>query len=122
MNSQRPVRLLLWSGLAVMACFVMASSSPQCARTSDDPSSGLQTLNSPDPVKVCQRDCAAAARAASRDARKLYRKTVNACKKDPDCIAEAELIYQLTLLEIDEDEIACSLACEHNQGAGSGGQ
>jgi hypothetical protein len=59
---------------------------------------------------------------ATRTARKTYRTAIKACAKDPVCVEEAELIYQLTLLEIDEDEAACKLACEHNQGAGSGGQ
>jgi len=105
-----------------MAFFVMAASSPQCARTSDDPSSGFQTLNSPDPVKVCQRDCAAAARTATRVERKRHRLALKACNKNQFCIAEENAFHEAVVLEITADEAACNLACEHNQGAGTGGQ
>jgi hypothetical protein len=108
--------------MAVMAFFVMAASSPQCARTSDDPSSGLQTLNTPDPVKVCQRDCAADARVATRVEKKRHRTAIKACDKDPICEAEEDAFHELVLLEIAADEAECKIACEHDQGAATGGQ
>jgi len=105
-----------------MAFFVMASSSPQCARTTDDPSAGLQTLNSPDPYKVCLRDCDAAHRVAIRVERKRHRQAINACDKDPVCIAEEDALHESISLEIEADYVACYFACDHNQGAGTGGQ
>jgi len=105
-----------------MAFFVMASSSPQCARTTDDPSAGLQTLNSPDPVKVCKRDCDAAHRVAIREERKRHRLALKACDRDPICEAEEDALHASILLEIEADYAACYLACDHNQGAGTGGQ
>lgn len=113
----------LWLAVAVLAVFAMAASSPQCARSTDEVvSPGLETLNTPDPVKVCQRDCDATRRVAIREERKRHRLASRACNGDMTCQTEEEMLHQSILAEIDSDHAACLIACEHNQGAGSGGQ
>lgn len=114
---------LLWLCLAALATFAMASSSPQCARTSDQVlAPGLESLNTPDPVKVCQRDCDAAARTDTRIERKRHREALQTCNGDPVCAAEEDAMHQSILAEIEGDLLACRTACEHQQGSGTGGQ
>jgi hypothetical protein len=106
-----------------MAVFVMASSSPQCARSSDTEfSSGLENLASPDPVKVCERDCKADARTATRDERRRHRLADKACNGDLECHEAEDALHALILADIAETEASCIVACQHQQGAGVGGQ
>jgi hypothetical protein len=106
-----------------MAFFVMASSSPQCARSSDtDLGTGLETLVGPDPVKVCERECKAEARLATRVERKRHRLADKACNGDQQCHDDEDALHALILADIAATEEACITACQHQQGGGIGGQ
>lgn len=122
MKRTRPINGALWLVVGVMAVFVMASSSPQCARTSDtELGPGLETL-APDPVKACERDCKAEARVATRTERKRHRLASKACNGDPQCHNDEDALHALILADIDQTEASCIVACQHQQGAGLGGQ
>jgi hypothetical protein len=123
MKRMRPINGALWLIVGVMAFFVMASSSPQCARSSDtDLGPGLQSLAGPDPVKVCERDCKADARYDTRVERKRHRLASKACNGDQQCHDEEDALHALILADIEETLNSCIAACQHQQGGGIGGQ
>lgn len=123
MKRTRPIKGALWLGIGLMAFIVMASSSPQCARSSDsDLSSGLQSLAGPDPIKACERQCKTDARVATREERKRHRLADKACNGDQACHDAEDALHALILADIDATEQACITACQHQQGAGIGGQ
>jgi hypothetical protein len=105
-----------------MTFFVMASSSPQCARSSDtELGPGLETL-APNPVQACERDCKTDARLATRAERKRHRLADKACNGDPQCHDDEDALHALILADIAQTEEACITACQHQQGSGIGGQ
>lgn len=116
-------KMIIWLALATATVVLMASSSPQCARTSDSTADvSLNPLAGPDPVKVCERDCKATARVATRDERKRHREASKACNGDALCHAEEDALHAAIVAEIEADELACIEACQHQQGGGVGGQ
>lgn len=115
-------KMTLWLALATVAVVLMASSSPQCARTDDRSADVSLNPLAPDPVKACERDCRAAARVATRDERKRHRLASKACNGDALCHAEEDALHASILAEIEADELACIDDCQHQQGAAAGGQ
>jgi hypothetical protein len=123
MKRTRPIKGALWLGIGVMAVIVMASSSPQCARSSDTGyDSALQSLAGPDPIKACERDCKSTARVDTRTERKRHRLADKACNGDQSCHDAEDALHALILADIDATLQACITACQHQQGAGIGGQ
>ena len=114
-------KMILWLALATATVVLMASSSPQCARSGDRADVSLNPL-APDPVKACERDCKADARVATRDERKRHRLASKACNGDAVCHAEEDALHAAIVAEIEADELACIEACQHQQGSGIGGQ
>ena len=122
MKSTRHIHGAFWLIIAAMAFFVMASSSPQCARSSDRAlSPGLEPLAA-DPIKVCQRACNATARLAIRVERKRHRLARKACNGNPGCLNQEDNLNEAILAEIEQDRLDCRDECTHEQGAARGGQ
>ena len=119
MKSTSPI-CYIWLGIAIMAFFVMASSSPQCARSSDNVLS-LEPLEHD--WHPCSQDiCRPALRVAKRIERRRHRVARRACNSDPVCRIEADALLAAAYAEIDEDFELCRIECQHEQGASQGGQ
>ena len=119
MNSKSPLRNSLWLLIAVMAFFAMAASSPQCAQSTQDRSFNpvFEPL-----VNQCIQDCQATFKAELRTIRMVFKAAKAACNGVPGCVEEASIIKDASVAERVVDKDACKAACDHAQGAATGGQ
>ena len=120
MNSLRPLKVALWLAVATMAFMIMASSSPQCARSTDysvNPSFDTQADGNP-----CIAACVAELKAARNAERIAYKAAKAACNGDQACKDAAAAQHDLNQAEITADDAACKAACQHEQGTATGGQ
>ena len=126
MKSTRPMHGAYWVIIAAMAFFVMASSSPQCARSSDHAlGPDLEALSREDSNSDfgrCISDCAKTAGFAFGDEKKRFSTAIVACHGDQACIKVEKMISAMVMAEIIEDRAICFEACRHSQGGGRGGQ
>ena len=102
-----------------MAFFVMASSSPECARSSDSVLS-LEPLEHD--FRVCKRACGPIMRLAKGIERRRNKAARKACNGDRECRDAEDLIKDRVFAEIDADFERCEADCAHEQGASQGGQ
>ena len=119
MKSTSTIRYI-WLGIAIMAFFVMASSSPECARSSDSVL-GLEPLEH-DWHPCSQGICRPAMRVAKRIERRRHKAARRVCNGDRECRDAEDLIKELVFAEIEADFEACRLECQHHQGGADGGQ
>ena len=119
MKSTSSIQHTLWLVIAVMAFFAMASSSPQCARSTDRV---LDPVLTPLGAPKCDGICKKLHKVGARAERTQHRIRKRACNGDPACKAEANALHQLIFAELDADLVVCKAACVHNQGSASGGQ
>lgn len=113
---------VLWFTIGIMAFFVMASSSPQCARSDDyslNPSLSSATSN---PVADCKQDCIETFQQDKKDEQVRHKAAVAACNGDGDCKSAESALHASIIDDLVAIKDACKLACEHQQGAGIGGQ
>ena len=120
MNSTRTLRVAFWMAIAAMAFFAMAASSPQCARSGDNPvSPTLDTLAGGNP---CNQGCIDDFQAAKKAEQARFKAAMAACNGDLTCRAEQSMIHDQIIGELVMDKDACILDCEHQQGTAVGGQ
>jgi hypothetical protein len=100
------------------ACLLMASTSPQCARTADN-TLGLSTESRNNHAGGCREDCIAAAAQARVDERERFVAAIKACG-DPQCRGQEAGMHASIMAQIAADQAACQGGC-HNQGGGEGG-
>jgi len=110
---------ILWIGLAALAFFVLAASSPQCAKATD-PSVSLTPLAGDG--NPCVASCQAGFKEAKRQLQDDYREAKALCEGDPECLDEAEMVRDALNAEIVADKNACIESCNHQQGGATGGQ
>lgn len=103
----------------LFSVFLVAASSPQCART--DETALSPTLQTSD-ANTCIQDCQAAFKAAKKEEQARFKEAKKACNGDEGCQAEETAIHAAINKEINADKDACIQACNHSQGGGSGGQ
>lgn len=121
MKSLSPLRGTFWVLVAVMSIFVMASSSPQCARSNDlalNPTLGTTG----DPLGPCKQDCVTQFQIDKKAEQARHKTAVAACDGDYDCKTQEAALHDQIVTELVNNKDACILACEHQQGAGLGGQ
>ena len=121
MKSLSPLRGTLWVLVAVMSMFVMAASSPQCAR-SDDLSLNPTLDTAADPLGPCKQDCVEDFQADKKAEQARHKAAAKACNGDLDCDAAEDALHALIVADLVALKDACQVACEHQQGAGLGGQ
>jgi len=110
---------ILWLGLATLAFFLLASSSPQCAKATDPVVSLSTQAGDGNPcVAACQSVFKAAKKALKED----YREAKALCEGDPLCLEEAEAVRDALNEEIVSDKNDCIASCNHQQGTATGGQ
>lgn len=121
MNSARTLRVAFWLAIAAMAFFAMAASSPQCARSTDNPvTPALGTLEAGG--NACVQGCIDAFQLAKKDEQARFKAAMAACNGDYGCRAEQSMIHDMIVAELVMDKDACVLDCEHQQGTAVGGQ
>jgi len=120
MSKQHLHRNALWAALGALALVVMASSSPQCASTGDlalNP--GYESLAGGNP---CIDTCNATFKAGQKAEQARHKAQITLCDGDPECKQAESAVHELNMSELIADKDECKLACEHEQGAGTGGQ
>jgi len=120
MKSFRTRHAAFWLIVAGMAFFSMAASHPQCARTSESvtgPSLGAQGA-----TDACTQDCIDAYQSAKKAEQTRFKAAMAACNTDQDCRAAESAAHDAIVAEMAEDKDACITNCQHQQGAGVGGQ
>lgn len=110
---------ILWVGLAALAFFLLAASSPQCAKTTD-PSVSLSTQAGDG--NPCVAACQDVFKAAKKELQEDYRLAKDLCEGDWECLEEAEAIRDALNEELVADKNACLDSCKHQQGGAEGGQ
>ena len=119
MKSTGALRVFIWLGVATMAFLAMAASSPQCARTTENPMvPSLQPLGQ----SPCNAGCLDAFKTDKAAEKTRFKAAMAACNGDLDCRAAETAIHNLIVAELVVDKDACLLDCQHQQGAGTGGQ
>jgi len=109
----------LWLAVAVLAVFAMAASSPQCARTTENPMiPSLQPLGQ----SPCNAGCLDAFKTDKAAEKTRFKAAMAACNGDLDCRAAESEIHNLIVAELVVVKDDCLLDCQHQQGAGTGGQ
>ena len=121
MKSLSPLRVSLWVLVAGMAFFVMAASSPQCAR-SDDRALNPSFETQGDAIGFCVQICIDDFQAAKKVEQARHKAAMRACNADPVCQYEESWLHDMIVLELVAIKDACIVACEHQQGAAAGGQ
>jgi len=114
------MRSIFWLTIAVMGFFVMAASSPQCARSSDrtlNPT--LETLGTGNP---CIDACNDAFKSGQKAEQARHKAALTACNGDPVCKQTESDIHNAIQAELVSDKDACKLDCQHQQGTATGGQ
>jgi len=110
---------ILWLGLATLAFFLLAASSPQCAKTTDPVASlSVQAGDGNPCVAACQVDFKMAKKALNED----YREAKDLCEGAPLCLEEAKAVRDAINEEIVADKNDCIASCNHQQGTATGGQ
>jgi len=120
MKSLSPIRSIFWFTIAVMGFFVMAASSPQCARSSDralNPT--LDTLAGGNP---CIAACNDAFKAGQKAEQARHKAALTACNGNPACKQAESDLHSAIMDELVSDKDDCKLACQHQQGTATGGQ
>ncbi len=110
-----------WYVLLPALSFVfLASSSPQCTRTSDHllSPSALQGENSA--FGQCVTGCAHAAVEARAEESERFVAAMQACDGDPECHQDEAARHVDRLAVIAHEQRICMAVC-HDQGVGSGG-
>ena len=111
-----------WFGSAALvgvACLLMASTSPQCARTADTTLGLSAAGREHNHADGCHQNCIDTAIQARVDERTRFHAAIEACDSDSCKDAEAEL-HESIMEQIASDQQACFGGC-HNQGGGRGG-
>lgn len=111
---------LLWLTVAGTAFLATAASNPQCARTEDfsvNPS--LRTLTDGNP---CTQSCVAAFQESMKIEQSRFKEAMAACGEDEHCREQQAIAHAAIVDELVLDKGACFVECEHEQGAGTGGQ
>ena len=114
----RRARWFASAALLAVASLVMASSSPQCARTADS-TLGISSLGRNNHSEGCREICLDAANQARVDERERFVAAIKACDSGDCRSAEAE-VHASIMQQIAQDQAACVGGC-HNQGGGQGG-
>ena len=114
----RRARWFTTAALLGAASLLMASSSPQCARTADN-TLGLSAAGRNKNAEGCKDGCLDAAKQARVDERGRFHAAMDACDDEACKEAEAEL-HESIMEQIAVDQQACFGGC-HNQGGGRGG-
>jgi len=120
MKPTRPIKAALWLMVAACAFFVMAASSPQCARSSDralNPT--LDTLAGGNP---CIAACQDAFKAGQKAEQARHKAALTACNGNPACKQAESDLHSAIMDELVSDKDDCKLACQHQQGTATGGQ
>ena len=110
-----------WFGSAALlgaACLLMASTSPQCARTADN-TLGLSAEGHNTHADGCKESCLDAAKQARVNERERFHAAIQACA-DSTCRDQEAELHESIMEQIALDQQACFGAC-HNQGGGHGG-
>ena len=110
---------ILWLGLAALSFFLLASSSPQCAKATD-PELSLTTQDGEG--NPCVFACQDEFKIAKKNLQEDYRAAKAACEGNLECLEEAEAIRDALNEEIVGDKNTCVEACNHQQGTATGGQ
>jgi hypothetical protein len=110
-----------WLGRAALlglATLLMASSSPECARTADS-TLGLSASGQYNHAEGCRESCLDAAYQARVDERNRFLAVLKSCDSGECRKAEAKQ-HASIMRQIAADQAACVGGC-HNQGEGQGG-
>jgi len=111
----------LWLLVSALAFFAMASSSPQCARTSESPL--VPSLNTQAGGNgACSQGCIDDFQAHKKDEQARFKGAMDACNGDETCQAEQSAIHDAIVAELVADKDACVTNCSHTQGSGTSGQ
>ena len=113
-------RARLFTGVALLgvACLLMASTSPQCARTADN-TLGLSAAGRNNHSEGCRESCLDAANQARVNERERFVAAIQSCG-DPQCRQSEADLHASIMTQIAADQSACVGGC-HNQGGGQGG-
>jgi len=118
---QEVIRRARWFSSAVLlgvSCLLMASTSPQCARTADN-TLGLSAAGREKHAEGCKDICLDAAKQARVSERERFHAAIQACE-DSACREAEEELHESIMEQIAVDQQACFGGC-HNQGGGNGG-
>ena len=121
MKSLSPLRGTFWVLVAVMSVFVMASSSPQCAR-SNDLALNPTLQNTGDAFGFCKQECIDQFQLDKKDEQARHKDAIKACNGDIDCKQAESDLHNAIIADLVLVKDACIVACEHQQGAGLAGQ
>jgi hypothetical protein len=105
--------------LGLSSLFLMASSSPQCARTSDYLFNPASTGTVTATVAECWTSCASTAKEARAAELERFVGAIQACDT-PECHQQEAASHVLILRAITDTERDCKAIC-HSQGSGTGG-
>ena len=100
------------------ASLLMASTSPQCARTADT-TLGLSAAGRNNHTEGCRESCLDAAAEARVNERERFVAAIQNCG-DPQCRQSEAGVHASIMAQIAADQAACVGGC-HNQGGGQGG-
>jgi hypothetical protein len=114
----RRARWLTSAALLGAACLLMASTSPQCARTADN-TLGLSAAGRNNHTEGCRESCLDAAAQARVDEKTRFLAAIKSCG-DPQCRQSEAHLHASIMAQIGADQAACVGGC-HNQGGGQGG-
>ena len=114
------IRRARWFASAALlgASLLMASTSPQCARTADN-TLGLSAAGRNSHAEGCRESCLDAAAQARVDERGRFLAAIQSCG-DPQCRQREAGMHASIMAQIAADQAACVGGC-HNQGGGHGG-
>jgi hypothetical protein len=115
------VRRARWFTSAALfgaACLLMASTSPQCARTTDN-TLGLSAAGRERHAEGCRESCLDTAKQARVNERERFLAAIKACE-DSTCRENEAEFHESIMEQIAVDQQACFGGC-HNQGGGQGG-
>jgi hypothetical protein len=122
MKRTQPATQALWLAIGVTAFFVMASSSPQCARSSDHALNPTLDAATSNPVADCKQGCIETFQHDKAEEQARHKAAVAGCNGDGDCKSRESELHSSIIDDLVAIKDACKLACEHQQGSGIGGQ
>jgi len=114
----RRARWFTSAALLGAASLLMASTSPQCARTADN-TLGLSAAGRDKHSEGCREICLDAAAEARVNERDRFLTAIHSCG-DPQCRQSEAQLHASIMQQIAADQQACTGGC-HNQGGGQGG-
>ena len=114
----RRARWLASAALLGVASLLMASTSPQCARTADS-TLGISSLGRNNHSEGCRESCLEVANQARVDERERFLAAIKNCDSGA-CRQDEASVHASIMQQIAQDQQACVGGC-HNQGGGQGG-